>query len=937
MQNKAKRVLFPLAALSLIGFLSACDNGSDSSSSLEPDDSSSSVIPDSSSSEEPTVPDEITGTGTETDPYVISSAKQYGDFVKAYNALTEAPAYSYYVLGDDFSLKGMDLSPVGTQAVPFYGSFDGNGHTISDYSLKSFDKSTTAYGLFGYADSSAITDLSLTIDYELAPLGAKSKIYVGGLIGNGYNTIIYDVAVAGSIDLTSGQNTSSQLIIGGVAGMLTAGKNYAIPLANNAAHVDINSDMTDAADTINMVGGIAGALLTDTDYKAGTIGVLFAESCYYSGSLTGGTAVGGIVATVGSRVSVLDCYAEGAAIKTTDTDGSYVGGIVGQGYYESAILHNYSAFDSIEAAASSSTIYKSYAGTSIGYAYKNGYDESDSTLGTVNYGNAAKEVTVVSDKAGVNGAAAEKGEAGMKAAGLSATWSIDKDGDVDLGYYIERSESVSVKLDANYEGGTSETITAANGKYDVKAIGVIDAKVFEREHYSYVGMFYDEEGQQPYTWYTPFVADTTLYASYGDLSVLVGTWNYTVGSVSGIWHFTEDTFYWQNRYYETSTYKYSFDGTYIFIGKYTGDSKDGGGYEGEIFKLENGKLVGYDINDYDYQYTAVKSTSTFVVPDYSGESFIGTYYFTNDAIITLQANGNAVGVNSTSTTKWYGGFTKLSSGLFNIRVPSRLMADGLNYDATNDIFYNDSYFGAKEKIETTYTTADSSIKVYSTASHNYAIVDGTIGTISGTLADGEEVVINDVTYAVNGTSLVKKEATPSIPESICGTYVSSTNNVMVLNQDGTGTWNGTAFTWSYDATEDKGYISAFGDFDGQSNWVKFNEDGSVNVHLEDERLGNVVNQALSKQEEKGEETVAGYVGTWIATRGKLTMTIVLNADGTGTYNNEAITYKESNGTITFECGDTEVELKYDSATGKMTGKYVYDYEDYPFDSITKQN
>ena len=971
---KTKKVLFPLAALALVGFLSACgeDNSSSSGGSSDNPGSSDSIDGGSSSV------DEMTGSGTKADPYIISSAKQYGDFVAAYNALTAAPSETvYYKLGADIDLSGTEISPVGSSSVPFNGSFDGNGHKISGVIYDKFNKGITAYGLFGYTQGAYLSDLSITIDYDLAPMGAKSQIFVGGLVGYGYNTSIENVSVEGSIDLTSAQNTSSYLFVGGVAGILYAGGNYSVGVRNSSAIVDINSDMSDAAETSNAVGGISGGL--GTIRSSQSIGIEYIASCYYSGNITGGTAVGGITASLSYYTSVIDCYAEGEYLKATDTDGAYAGGIVGQGYYESAVLHNFAGFSEISAAGSTSTVYKSYAGSAIGYSYKNGYDDDDDTLGTVNYANYAKNDTKGSDVSGIDGEAAEKGEAAISAAGLSSSWSY-KDGKVVLGEYAGSDKKVNVKMDANYEGGVGESITASSGVYDYSAVSAINNKEFKRSGYSYVGMFYDKEGKQAYTWYTPFVADTTLYASYGDLSVLLGTWNYTISSIAGTWHFTEDTFYWQNRYYEIFKYSYTFDGTYIFIGEGSGD------FEGEIFKLEDGKITGYDVNDYDYVYTGTKSSTTFVIPDYSSESFLGTYYFSNGNYVILRQDGTASGYSTTSTTEWTGGFTKLADGTFNIRVPARLMADGLNYDATNDVFYNSDFFGAREAIAKTYSSSDSKVKVYSTASKNYAIKDGKLVTVSGDMTEGGEVTIDGTVYTVSGTTLTEKVAptpvtlpaealgtwtakrgtssftivlnadgsceyngtastysveetttgytitftvgdtevtlkyktadgtmsgsynwdsegdtnfdsitkessggdeggdtTPTGQAALVGTWKDSNNNVMVLNDNGTGTWNGTAFTWTYDESTKKGEISDFTGFDDGENSFVYNDDGTISVHLSGDYGDNVYNPTMTKQAE--EETPA-YVGTWKA--GSNTM--VLSADGNGTWNGTSFTF-----------------------------------------------
>ncbi len=871
----------------------------------------------------------MTGSGTKEDPYVISTSTQFLNFAKNYNVLTEKSEFVYYTLGADIDLQGQTLSPIGSKDAPFYGSFDGKKHSITGVSLYNFSKENGYYGLFGYASSSSINDLAVSIDYEFSPLGAKSYVYVGGLLGGGYNTVIENVMVSGEINLSSAQNSSAVLVVGGIAGMLGAGENYYVGLSNAVSTVNITCDMSDSSDTTNAVGGVVGAISNES--TSSSIGLYAVTSSYYSGNLKGGSVVGGISAVISSYTSIVDCYAEGSSLETTDTDASYVGGILGQGYYETAVLHNFSSFDSIKAAPSGNNYYKSYAGTSIGYAYSNGYEYSSNIQGTVNYANYAKDITPSSDSVGVNGLASEGGAKAIEDAGLSSYWSI-VDGEISLAPKGEESK-VSVTLSSNYEGGESQnqTLSWSKGEFDKNGISAVLSKEFKRSGYSYAGLFYDEEGTQPFCYFAPLFTDTSLYASYGDLSLILGTWDYTCYSVTGTWHFTEDTFYWQNRYYETFTYSYTFDGTYIFIGEGTG------GYEGEIFKYEDGQITGYDTaTSSEYPYTGTRSSSTFVLPDYKGQSFIGEWYFSNGKKVTLNEDGTAFG-NSDKGTQYDGGFTKLSSGLFNIRVPMILMADGLNYDEAKGVFYSSEYFGAKEEITSTYTTSDSKIKVYVTSSANYGISSGELVEVSGTFEDGATVTIDGKQYTVSGTALTVKEEpapTPSIPEEVCGTYRSTTKIDMVLNSDGTGTWDGTSFTWTYDSSTKKGKISSFGAFDSDLNTITWNDDGSVTVHLEDEYGDNVVSAlAMTKVEEK---TAAGYVGTWKATNSYgSSFIIVLNEDGTGTYNGTAISYSVSGSTITFSAGDTDVTLTYNESTGRMSGTYEYDYETYDFSSITK--
>ncbi len=157
---------------------------------------------------------------------------------------------------------------------------------------------------------------------------------------------------------------------------------------------------------------------------------------------------------------------------------------------------------------------------------------------------------------------------------------------------------------------------------------------------------------------------------------------------------------------------------------------------------------------------------------------------------------------------------------------------------------------------------------------------------------------------------------------------------MILNDDGTGSWNGTSFTYTYDSTNKKGTISAFGAFDSDSNSFTVNDDGTITISIDDEYGENTYSARMTKQ--ASSESVPGYVGSWLCKTSSFSVTLILNADGSGSYNGNSITYTVKNNVITFSCGDTDVTLTYNESAGTMSGSYEYDYEEYSFTSITKQ-
>ncbi len=931
-----KKKSVSLIVLSLL-FMTGCaetktDSGTSNTDS--PISDSESGKSESSSTSAEVIPSDITGSGTEDDPYVIYTADQLSDVATDYNSLTSEPEYTYYKLGHDIDMKGVDYTPIGTEDIPFFGEFDGDGYSITNFTMSVFSKSDASYGLFAYTYDSVIHDVKLSVDFSFAPLGATSQVYVGGLVGFGYNTAIYNIDIDGKIELFSAQNSSSRLYAGGIAGILEAGNNYYVSLTNSKSDVDVSCDMADSENTLNLVGGIAGAVLTNT--SSSSLGIYSLASNYYHGNLSGQDCVGGIVGVVNYYVSVTDSVAEGDSITATTENGCYAGGILGQGYYETGVLNTYTNFKTITATnTSSSAYYKSFAGSTIGYAYSS-YEDLSDIIGTVHYANYSADTAITSDAVGVNGLGIDAGKSVKATAGLSSYWSDN----LKLSDYTT-ALTAKVSMDSNYADGSSqnENFDVEVNNYDVNGIKKIMSKSFTRDHYCYSGLYYDSDATQPYCFFIPFSKDTTLYAGYGDYSKLVGTYTYVCSSasssytVSGTWYFDEDYFYWENDY-EITKYTYTFDGTYVFL-----DSSNTGAYAGEMFLLDSdGKLHAYDVNDSDYEYVATKTSAEFVIPDYTDQSFLGTWYFSNGAIVTLKADGNASAISSSSTVVYTGGYRVLADGSLDIKTSPRLNAT-VKYDETKSIMYGTTstgaaVFGAKSEITKVYssTGSDNTLNIYVVGEDTYCIYNGALNTYTGSLTEGGEIVVGDETYTVSGTTLTLKKETPSIPEDICGTYVDSKKNEMVLNSDGTGTWNGASFTWTYDATTKKGKISSFGAFDGDSNSVTFNDDGTVTITIDDSYNENTYTATMSRK-----AATPSYVGTWTMKAMSNTVTLVLNSDGTGTYNGTSITYTVSGNKISVsDVGDLEnIEFTFDDTKGITSGSYEYDYETYYYSNITK--
>lgn len=129
------------------------------------------------------------GDGTEQDPYQISNAGELAYLAKIVNEQGYAPEYKYYVLTDNINLAFREWRPIGVaynNYQYFYGSFDGNGYTVSDLSISEGNEGSI--GLFGKAKGSQIKNLN--VYGEISGMALSNTAYIGAVVGNADNSSI---------------------------------------------------------------------------------------------------------------------------------------------------------------------------------------------------------------------------------------------------------------------------------------------------------------------------------------------------------------------------------------------------------------------------------------------------------------------------------------------------------------------------------------------------------------------------------------------------------------------------------------------------------------------------------------------------------------------------------------------------------------------------
>jgi len=230
----------------------------------------------------------MTGSGTEGDPYIITSA---ADLQNVANDLA-----AYYELGANIDLSEVEWTPLGSIfGTLFTGHFDGKGYTISNLTISS--GSGNGDGLFGATDGATITDVHL-VDVSI---DATGEDYIGALVGYAYKaSIISNCSSTGSVAGDDG--------VGGLIGVATiSGEDY--PTISQCYSECIVTGGGSADQHGGLIGWTEGAVV---------------QNCYAIGSVSGYRYVGGLIGEIFSGSDIQNCYSIGAIAGT-----NYYGGLIG--------------------------------------------------------------------------------------------------------------------------------------------------------------------------------------------------------------------------------------------------------------------------------------------------------------------------------------------------------------------------------------------------------------------------------------------------------------------------------------------------------------------------------------------------------------------------------------------------------------------------------
>ncbi len=280
----------------------------------------------------------ITGTGTDIDPYMISTPEELAWITYENNTLGNKFTGSYFELDTNIPLYGKYWTPIGNNTDNFEGNFDGAGHSISNMLIE--DENASYQGLFGYIAGADITDIRL-VEPKI-----EADSYVGAFVGYANNNSSLSKLHATS---TAGYISNVQNYAGGIVGYLTGLSS----IINSSSVISVNATVFVSDTEFGKVGGIAGYVnnsLVSQVYNTGNIsgynyvggvagyldGASTVENSYNRGNISAIETAGGTAAYVNAGTNIIRY-----TYNTGNISGSTSGAILGDNQASSTLNYNY--------------------------------------------------------------------------------------------------------------------------------------------------------------------------------------------------------------------------------------------------------------------------------------------------------------------------------------------------------------------------------------------------------------------------------------------------------------------------------------------------------------------------------------------------------------------------------------------------------------------
>ena len=277
----------------------------------------------------------LEGAGTAEDPYLIKNEDDLAQFARIvsgeYGFYDQNPYACAKLTANIDSVTLLEV-PIGTDGAPerpaktFYGTFDGDGHTINNIHIVDRTHNPTPAGDYRFSadvglfaclgSGGTVKNLKVTGSVS----GGERGVNVGGIVGANNGGSVTNCTFSGSVNGRSATNVGGIVGQNGIGGSVT--------------------DCTFSSDSLSGNGNVGGIV--------GQNNSSVTDCIFSSGSLSGNGNVGGIVGQNNS--SVTDCSNNGGF--SISGSGNNFGGVVGN---NSGTVENCSNSGSFSVPASPNT------------------------------------------------------------------------------------------------------------------------------------------------------------------------------------------------------------------------------------------------------------------------------------------------------------------------------------------------------------------------------------------------------------------------------------------------------------------------------------------------------------------------------------------------------------------------------------------------------
>ena len=274
---------------------------------------------------------------------IIHNAQEFIQFGASVNNKETYRKTTVYLDADiDFAgaLVAGDFEPIGTglEAYNFQGTFDGQGHVLSNLAVGTKSSNATRqeyYGIFGYSDGASFRNLVIDSTCSVTcSSDSSSEISVGSLIGY-IETYDYPIRIENIINMarvtyaaTNAAASSAYLIIGGIVGEF----NSILLNAHVRNCANYGSVVHSGVSGSTAMGGIVGSVIGSYSADAQVQNSLNYGIIAHTGSTKNALNIGGIAGrTAYLNTSIANCVSIGLIVANRNRDDK-IGAIVGHLY-----------------------------------------------------------------------------------------------------------------------------------------------------------------------------------------------------------------------------------------------------------------------------------------------------------------------------------------------------------------------------------------------------------------------------------------------------------------------------------------------------------------------------------------------------------------------------------------------------------------------------